>query len=100
MAEPDSNLSGDGGKKGARVWRPVVVVLAAVAIVFCAWSAWQYAQGNDPLAFLSGDALQTVSEPASADSQAAGAPQIIMTSNTVTADDVAAACARAQTWRC
>lgn len=93
MAEPDTNLPGGEGKKGARVWRPVVAVLAAVAIVFCAWSAWQYAQGNDPLAFLSGDALQTVSEPASADGQAAATPQIIMTANTVTADDVAAACA-------
>lgn len=93
MAEPDSNLHGDGGKKGARIWRPVVAVLAAVTIAFCAWSAWQYAQGNDPLAFLSGDALQTVSEPASADGQAAAAPQIAMTANTVTADDVAAACA-------
>ena len=93
MAEPDFNLPGDGGKKGARVWRPVVAVLAAVTIVFCAWSAWQYAQGNDPLAFLSGDALQTVSEPASADGQAAATPQIAMTANTVTADDVAAACA-------
>ena len=66
MTGPNSNLPGGEGKKGARVWRPVVAVLAAVAIVFCAWSAWQYAQGNDPLAFLSGDALQTVSEPASA----------------------------------
>lgn len=93
MAEPDSNTPGGEGKKGARVWRPVVAVLAAVAIAFCAWSAWQYAQGNDPLAFLSGDALQTVSEPASADGQAAAAPQIAMTANTVTADDVAAACA-------
>lgn len=93
MAEPDSNLHGDGGKKGARIWRPVVAVLAAVTIAFCAWSAWQYAQGNDPLAFLSGDALQTVSEPASADGQAAATPQIAMTANTVTADDVAAACA-------
>ena len=93
MAEPDTNLPGDGGKKGARVWRPVVAVLAAVTIAFCAWSAWQYAQGNDPLAFLSGDALQTVSEPASADGQAAATPQIAMTANTVTADDVAAACA-------
>ena len=92
MAEPDSNLPGDGGKKGARAWRPVVAVLAAVAIAFCAWSAWQYAQGNDPLAFLSGDALQTVSEPTSADGQAAATPQIAMTANTVTADDVAAAC--------
>ena len=90
MAEPDSNLPGDGGKKGARAWRPVVAVLAAVAIAFCAWSAWQYAQGNDPLAFLSGDALQTVSEPASADGQAAATPQIAMTANTVTADDVKA----------
>ena len=93
MAEPDSNLPGDEGKKGARVWRPVVAILAAVAIVFCAWSAWQYAQGNDPLAFLSGDALQTVTEPAAGDGQAAAAPQIAMTANTVTADDVAAACA-------
>ena len=93
MAEPDTNLPGDGGKKGARVWRPVVAVLAAVTIAFCAWSAWQYAQGNDPLAFLSGDALQTVSEPASADGQTAATPQITMTANTVTADDVAAACA-------
>lgn len=93
MAEPDSNLPGDGGKKGARVWRPVVAVLAAVTIAFCAWSAWKYAQGNNPLAFLSGDALQTVSAPASADGQVAAAPQIAMTANTVTADDVAAACA-------
>lgn len=93
MAEPDFNLPGDGGKKGARAWRPVVAVLAAVAIVFCAWSAWQYAQGNDPLAFLSGDALQTVAEPAAADGQAAATPQVTMTANTVTADDVAAACA-------
>ena len=93
MAEPNSNLPGDEGKKGARVWRPVVAVLAAVAIVFCAWSAWQYAQGNDPLAFLSGDALQTVTEPEASDGQAAATPQITMTANTVTADDVAAACA-------
>ncbi len=92
MAEPNSNLSGDEGKKGARVWRPVVAVLAAVTIAFCAWSAWQYAQGNDPLAFLSGDALQTVTEPAAGDGQAAATPQITMTANTVTADDVAAAC--------
>ncbi|WP_417575642.1 DUF4430 domain-containing protein [Paratractidigestivibacter sp.] len=93
MAEPNSNIPGDEGKKGARVWRPVVAVIAAVAIVFCAWSAWQYAQGDDPLAFLSGDALQTVSEPAAADGQAASTPQVTMTANTVTADDVAAACA-------
>lgn len=93
MAEPNSNIPGDEGKKGARVWRPVVAVFAAVTIAFCAWSAWQYAQGNDPLAFLSGDALQTVSEPASADGQAAATSQITMTANTVTADDVAAACA-------
>lgn len=93
MTGPNSNLPGGEGKKGARVWRPVVAVLAAVAIVFCAWSAWQYAQGNDPLAFLSGDALQTVAEPAAGDGQAAATPQVTMTANTVTADDVAAACA-------
>ena len=79
----------------ARVWRPVVGVLAAVVIAFCGWSAWQYAQGNDPLAFLGGSALQTVAETGSDATQ-----QITTTSNTaaattttVTADDVCAAAA-------
>ena len=78
----------------ARVWRPVVGVLAAVVIAFCGWSAWQYAQGNDPLAFLGGSALQTV-----ADTGTDATQQITTTSNTdaaaaattVTADDVCAA---------
>ena len=75
---------------GARLWRPVVGVIAAVVLVFCGWSAWQYANGNDPLAFLGGDAFQTVAEPAADD---AGATQITAVSNTVTADDVCAAAA-------
>lgn len=75
---------------GARLWRPVVGVIAAVVLVFCGWSAWQYANGNDPLAFLGGDAFQTVAEPAADD---AGATQITTVSNTVTADDVCAAAA-------
>ncbi len=74
----------------ARLWRPVVGVIAAVALAFCGWSAWQYASGNDPLAFLGGDAFQTVAEPAADD---AAATQITTVSNTVTADDVCAAAA-------
>ncbi|MDO4848452.1 MAG: DUF4430 domain-containing protein [Coriobacteriia bacterium] len=74
----------------ARLWRPVVGVVAAVVLAFCGWSAWQYANGNDPLAFLAGDAFQTVAEPKD---DAAATPQITAVSNTVTADDVCAAAA-------
>ncbi len=74
----------------ARLWRSAVGVLAAVALAFCGWSAWQYANGNDPLGFLAGDAFQTVVEPKD---DAAATPQITAVSNTVTADDVCAAAA-------
>ena len=40
--------------------RVVVGVLASALIAFCAWSAFQYSQGDDPLAFLGSDALRTV----------------------------------------
>lgn len=40
--------------------RVVVGALATVLIAFCAWSAFQYSQGCDPLAFLGSDALRTV----------------------------------------
>lgn len=40
--------------------RVVVGVLATVLIAFCAWSAFQYSQGDDPLAFLGSDVLRTV----------------------------------------
>lgn len=40
--------------------RVVVGVLASVLIAFCAWSAFRYSQGLDPLAFLGSDALRTV----------------------------------------
>lgn len=89
---PQSNNPQEN-KGASHLWRPVVAILAAIAVAFCAWSAWQYAQGSDPLASLGGDALQTVSEPAEGDAQAASAPQITTTSNTVTADDVSSAIA-------
>lgn len=57
--------NGSGRSDVLRVLRPAVVALAAVAIAFCGWSAWEYSQGNDPLAFLGG-ALQTVEEDAPA----------------------------------
>lgn len=83
--------SNDPQVSGAsRYVRPIVAVLAALGVAFCGWSAWAYAQGADPLAFLSAEAFQTTTgEPESA-------PQLTMTSNvepatttkTVTADDV------------
>lgn len=57
--------NGSGRSDVLCVLRPAVVALAAVAIAFCGWSAWEYSQGNDPLAFLGG-ALQTVEEDAPA----------------------------------
>lgn len=40
--------------------RVAIGALATVLIAFCAWSAFQYSQGCDPLAFLGSDALRTV----------------------------------------
>ena len=76
----------------SRVVRAAVAVLAVVAIAFCGWSAWEYSQGNDPLAFLGGGAFQTVEEGSGA-SSAQPAQQIEVASNTVTADDVTSAIA-------
>lgn len=50
----------------ARVLRPVLAVLAACLIAFCGWSAFEYSQGRDPLAFLGGDAFRTVAEDGTA----------------------------------
>lgn len=58
MAGQDNN----GRKDALRVLRPVLAVLAACVIAFCGWSAYEYAQGANPLAFLGGDAFQTVAE--------------------------------------
>lgn len=90
--QPGAQAPGGQPAGAARLWRPVVAVVAAVALAFCGWSAWQYASGNDPLAFLSGDAFQTVAEP---EGQAGGSatPQISTVSTEVTADDVCAAAA-------
>lgn len=74
-------------QNNAQLWRPIVAVLAAAVIAFCGWSAWQYAHGNDPLAFLESDALQTVEEEPAAES----AVNLATTSNTVDAEDVTAA---------
>ena len=66
----------------ARAVRVVVAVLAAVVIAFCGWSAYQYANGSDPLAFLDGSALQTVEEGSSSSAS------LELTSSVVTDRDV------------
>lgn len=54
---------GESDSNGARwLGARAVAVLSAVVIVFCAWAAWGYAQGSDPLAFLGSGAFQTVAE--------------------------------------
>ncbi len=90
MAELNSN-------KPARnnAVRAVVGVLAALVIAFCGWSAFQYANGNDPLAFLGGSAFQTVGEDTgSTQDSASGTGSLTVASNTVTSDDVAAQIAK------
>lgn len=75
----------------ARIWRPVAAVLAAVVIAFCGWSAAQYANGQDPLAFLSGSAFRTVAETADGAASGDGAasePKVTFSTTTVTAADV------------
>ena len=62
----------------AQAVRVVVAVLAALVIAFCGWSAYQYANGSDPLAFLGGNTLQTLE----------------LTSSSVTDDDVKGQIAR------
>ena len=66
----------------AQAVRVVVAVLAALVIAFCGWSAYQYANGFDPLAFLGGNTLQTVEEGSSS------SPSLELTSSSVTDDDV------------
>ena len=94
-SQVDSDMS-SSNTTGARIWRPIAAVAAAVVIAFCGWSAWQYAQGGDPLAFLSGGAFQTVAETSGDAGEAGSAasdPQVTFASKTVTADDVKAAVA-------
>lgn len=66
----------------ARAVRIVVALLAAVVIAFCGWSAYQYANGSDPLAFLSGNAFQTVEEGSSSSTS------LEFASSSVTDEDV------------
>ncbi len=66
----------------ARAVRIVVAVLAAVVIAFCGWSAYQYANGSDPLAFLGGNAFQTVEEGSSSSAS------LELASSSVTDEDV------------
>lgn len=71
MAGQDNN----GRTDALRVLRPVLAALAACVIAFCGWSAWEYSRGEDPLAFLAGDAFQTVA------GESQGTPSIELSSN-------------------
>lgn len=42
--------------------RAVLAALAIAVIAFCGWSAYEFANGQDPLSFLTGSAMQTVEE--------------------------------------
>lgn len=72
----------------AQAVRVVVAVLAALVIAFCGWSAYQYANGSNPLAFLGGNTLQTVEEGSSS------SPSLELASSSVADDDVKGQIAR------
>ena len=74
--------SAHGNSDTARAVRIVLAVLAALVIAFCGWSAYQYANGSDPLAFLSGNAFQTVEEGSSSSTS------LELASSSVTDEDV------------
>lgn len=60
-------------KRPRGVLTAVIVVLALAVIVFCGWSIFAYAQGNDPIAMISGKptAVEASSSNAESDQQAA-----------------------------
>ena len=60
-------------KRPRGVLTAVIVVLALAFIAFCGWSIFQYAQGNDPIAMISGKpaAVEASSSNAESDQQAA-----------------------------
>lgn len=91
MAEQqrDRKASAFSASKSARA---LVACLATVLVAFCGWSAAQYLNGNDPLAFLTGaSALQTTVEAAqdeeSAPQQAEAAPRELEASGTAAATE-------------
>ena len=83
-------MSTSHNQNASRALRAVCGVVAALVIAFCGWSAFQYANGNDPLAFLGGGALQTVAEDDAAESSSS----LKTVSNTVTVSDVTARIAK------
>lgn len=60
-------------KRPRGVLTAVIVVLALAVIAFCGWSIFAYAQGNDPIAMISGKpaAVEASSSNAESDQQAA-----------------------------
>lgn len=64
MSEPNDEKTTGGTEPGdnRRLAARVVAALSVLLIAFCGWSAWSYAQGGNPLAFLGSQAFQTVAE--------------------------------------
>ena len=83
---------------GTRTARAILAILAAALIAFCVWAMSVYAQGGDPLAWVTGsDAFQTTADETD---QAAGqdddSQQQASQALTVTTDDVYTALASLQ----
>lgn len=98
MAENGTLPNGKQPTNGTRAARVILAVLAAALIAFCVWAMSVYAQGGDPLAWVTGsDAFQTTADETD---QAAGqdddSQQQASQALTVTTDDVYTALASLQ----
>lgn len=98
MTDNGTLPNGKQPASGTRTARVILAVLAAALIAFCVWAMSVYAQGGDPLAWVTGsDAFQTTADETD---QAAGqdddSQQQASQALTVTTDDVYTALASLQ----
>lgn len=98
MSDNDTLSNSKQPASGTRTARVILAVLAAALIAFCVWAMSIYAQGGDPLAWVTGsDAFQTTADETD---QAAGqdddSQQQASQALTVTTDDVYTALASLQ----
>lgn len=98
MSDNGTLSNGRQPASGTRTARVILAVLAAALIAFCVWAMSVYAQGGDPLAWVTGsDAFQTTAdETGQAAGQGDDSQQQASQALTVTTDDVYTALASLQ----
>lgn len=98
MSDNGTPANGQQSASGKRTARVILGVLAAALIAFCVWAMSVYAQGGDPLAWVTGSAAfqTTADETDQTTSQDTASSQEAPQTTTVTTDDVYTALASLQ----